>query len=225
MEPNDLTIALTYWFNGLCAVLYWLVDHWPALAGLAVAVLSAWLIDRPAAKLAGGRSRRYERGTINLAGAPAYMNGILTPALLWFAASWLLPPPVPYEGLAMWLGALIVPLSLPIGKRHLAHRLRWFIAIYAAMGLGFWVLARYPLTFSQAAAWSERLQAAGAGEALEWSVRAQFVPYLVLLLWVIYPLTYFGYLAQQLAVQRRLLIAPWKSVTQIMAESRARGEM
>ncbi len=218
-----LKIALIYTLNGLLAFVWWLLDHWPALVSLALAGVCLLLVDGHLARGAGQRRLRHARGTVQLARAWAVPSAWI-PALLWTLTAWLLPPPVPYIGALMWLAALVVPLSLPFEKRFLVHRLRWFIALYAALGLGFLLLARYPLTFAQAAAWSQRLQAAGSGEALEWVVRAQFIPYLALILWVVYPVTYFGYVGQQLFNQRRLLVAPWQSVATRMAVIRARGE-
>jgi hypothetical protein len=40
---------------------------------------------------------------------------------------------------------------------------------------------------------------------------------------VIFPLTYFGYVAQQLARQRHLLVSPWSSVQQRIANLRGSG--
>ncbi len=218
-----MALWATYWINGLLAGLYFLADHWAALGGLGLAALSAFLLDRPQAQLAGERTLRYGRGTTQLS-TPTVHLGVLLLGLAWTAAAWMTPPPVPYIGLSMWLAALIAPLALPLGRRHIAHRLRWFIGIYTALVFGFWLLVRFPLSPDQAAAWSERLQSAGAGEALEWSIRAQFIPYIAVLLWAVFPLTYFGYLGQQLAVQRRLLVSPWQSVEARLAELRARGD-
>ncbi len=223
MDWLTLQTTLIYTGNGLLALLYGLADHWAALAALGLAAAGLYLVDAPLGRAAGGRSLRYGRGATQLA-RPALVPGGWLPALLWLLAAWFTPAPVPLIGLGMWLAALAVPLALPLEKRYLVNRLRWFIGVYAALALGFLLLARHPLTFAQAAAWSERLQTTGGGEALEWAVRAQFIPYLALVLWVVYPLTYFGYVAQQLATQRRLLVAPWQSAAARLAAVRARGE-
>jgi hypothetical protein len=212
-----------YWLNGLLALLYWLGEHWAALAALVVALLSARLLDAPQAQLAGARPRRYDRGQTQAA-PPTLDLPVALLGLVWTVVAWITPAPVPYIGLAMWLTALGANLALPLGKRYLIHRLRWFIGLYAALVLGFWAIVRTPLSPAQAAAWSEKLRAVGAGEALEEALRSQFVPYLALLIWAILPLTYFGYVAQQLATQRRLLVSPWTSVQQRIADLRGRGE-
>ena len=218
----NVQVALTYWANGLLAILYWLADHWPALTGLALAIVAAVFVDAPQARLAGEKPRRYDRGHVRLQRPTTHLP-TLGIGVLWALAAWITPAPVPYIGLAMWLGAIVAPLALPVGKRYLAHRLRWFIGVYAALCLGFWFINRFPLSPQQAAAWSERMQATGAGEALELAIRAQFIPYVALIMWAIFPLTYFGYLAQQLAVQRRFLISPFTSVQERIAAIRARG--
>jgi hypothetical protein len=219
----DVQVALTYCTNGLLAVLYWLADHWPALTGSILTIVAAVFVDAPQARLAGDKPRRYDRGHVRLQ-RPATHLPTLGIGMLWTLAAWITPAPVPYIGLAMWIGAIVAPLALPVGKRYLAHRLRWFIGVYAALCLGFWFINRFPLSPQQAAVWSERMQATGAGEALELAIRGQFIPYVALIMWAIFPLAYFGYLAQQLAVQRRFLISPFTSVQDRIAAIRARGE-
>jgi len=215
--------TLIYWLNGILALTYWLAAHWAALASLLPAGACVWLLDGHLTRVAGERSRRYGRGVVQLA-RTGFSPASWLPALLWLLAAWLVPAPVPYIGLAMWLAALILPLALPLEKRFLTHRLRWFIAAYAGLGLGFWLLARYSLSMTQAAAWSQLFQAAGSGEALGWSVRSTAAPYLALILWVVYPLTYFGVVAQHALQNRGLLVSPWLSAQQRLADVRARGE-
>lgn len=215
--------TLIYWLNGWLALLYWLIDHWPALASLALAGACYWFIDARLGRTAGERSLRYGRGQVQLA-RPALTFAVWLPALAWLVTAWIVPAPVPIIGLAMWAAALILPLALPLEKRFLVHRLRWFIAIYAGLGLGFWLVARYSLSLTQAAAWSEIFQAAGSGEALGYTIRATAAPYLALILWVLYPITYFGVVGQQAMQNRTLLVAPWHSDQRRIADVRARGE-
>lgn len=214
--------ALIYWTNGLLAVLYWLSAHWPALAGFLASLLAIFLLDGPQAKLAGQKPRRYDRGAVQHQRATVHLPS-LGIGLLWLVAAWITPAPVPHIGLLMWVGAILAPLSLPIGRRNLTHRLRWLIAVYAALCLGFWLVNNFPLSPEQAAAWSERMQVTGAGEALELTIKAQFIPYLAILMWAILPLSYFGYLFTQLSKQRRFLISPFTSVQDRIAAFRARG--
>ena len=212
-----------YGLNGCLALTYWLGAHWTALASLLPAGACYVLLDTNLARTAGERSRRYGRGVVQLA-RPGIAPATWLPALLWLVAAWLVPAPVPLIGLAMWIAALILPLALPLERRFLIHRLRWFIAAYAGLGLGFYLLARYSLSMPQAAAWSALFQTAGSGEALGWSIRTSVAPYLALILWVIYPLTYFGIVAQHALQNRGLLISPWQSAQQRLAAVRARGE-
>lgn len=219
---TGLTLA-TYWLNGLLAALYWLADHWAALAALAVAAAMIWLVDGALSRQAGQRARRYERGTVNLAARSPHLVP-LGVALAWTLAAWITPPPVPQIGLAMWVGALVTPLTLPLGKRHIGHTLRWLIAGYTALLLLFWLAVRFPLSPTAAAAWSERLQTLGAGESLDWAIRAQIIPYATLLIWYIFPASYFGLIFQQFATQRRLLVNPWATVAERLAAWRNRGD-
>jgi hypothetical protein len=221
---RDAQVALTYWTNGILAVLYWLLDHWPAIGGLVLSLVATTFVEAPQARLAGNKPRRYDRGTVQQHRRITTHWPSLSIGILWAVAAGITPAPVPYIGLLMWMGAIVAPLALPVGKRYLAHRLRWFIGVYSALCLGFWLINRFPLSPQQAAAWSERMQAAGAGEALELAIRAQFLPYVALLMWAIFPLAYFGYLTQQLAVQRRFLISPFTSVQDRIAAIRTRGE-
>lgn len=222
MDFNSVAI---YTVNGLLAGLYWLAAHWAAWAALGVSLAAAVLLDEPAARDVLTRARRYDREETRLGQRrlTAHWPTVLL-GLAWLAAAWVSPSPLPVIGLALWIGALVGPLCLKFGQRKALHRLRWFIAVYTALVLGFWLLVRFPLSPAQAAAWSERLQATGAGEALEWSIRAQFIPYIALLLWAIFPLTYFGYLAQQLSVQRRFIVSPRASAAERITSFRARGE-
>lgn len=215
--------VLTFWLNGLLAFLYWLADHWAALTAFLVALATIALVDEPLARQAGDRPGRYGRSVYRTRTTKAYLPTFGL-ALAWLVAAWITPAPVPFIGLAMWIVALVTPLAMPLGKRYLVHRARWFIGVYTALVTAFLFVVRRPLAPQQAAAWSEHLQAAGAGEALDWAIRSQFVPYLALLIWAIVPLTYFGYILQQLAVQRRLLVAPWNSASDLIAAMRARGE-
>ena len=138
---QTITITLTYLLNGLLALLYWLAAHRAALGGLALAAASTCLLDAPQARHSGTLPRRYERGSAHLT-RPALHLPTLALGLLWTLAAWITPPPVPCIGLAMWAGALLAPLALPFGKRKALHRLRWFIGVYAALVLAFWLLAR-----------------------------------------------------------------------------------
>lgn len=222
---QSLVILLTYWVNGLLAGLYWLADHWAAWLSLAIAVFSAVTIDGRDLAQAQANPTRYGRAR-NTPLRPR--DVIVHPAtlligLLWLVAAWITPSPVPTIGLAMWAGSL-TPLWLPLGKRRALHKLRWWIGTYALLVLGFWALARFPLSPAQASAWSERLQAVGAGEALEFAIRAQFIPYVALIIWGVYPLTYFGYLAQQLSIHRTFLRDPRLSLVDRSRQLRTRGE-
>ena len=226
METWELAIlsALTYWVNGLLAIVYLVAAHWPAVAAWGVALYTALRVDSPAKQALATSAARYRRG--RTAVAPRRMFDLTTLLLgtVWVAVAWVTPAPVPHIGLAMWAGTLI-PLGLPAGQTRALHRLRWFIGVYALLNLGFFALARFPLSPAQAAAWSARLQAAGAGEALEFAIRAQFIPYVALVIWGVYPLTYFGYVAQQVGIARRFRHDPALTPAQRAHSLRFRDEV
>jgi hypothetical protein len=223
---HTLGPILIYWLNGLLAALYWLVDHWPAGASLACALAIARWIERPhvtptlAAPGRYGRAPRVPRRQRWAALQPHL--GTLGLAAAWTLVALTTPAPVPVIGLAMWLAALLAPLSLPFAQRPVVHRLRWFIGAYTALVAAFRLLARHPLSPAQAAAWSNQLRSVGAGEALDQALRSQFLPYLALVIWGVLPLTYFGWVVQHLGVQRHLLRAPWRALPRRLADLRTR---
>lgn len=227
METTALTLTLvtlaTHWLNGVLASLYWLGDHGAVFAALGVALLLAELVEGGQGRQAGTRDRRYGRGPVNQASWQRYVIPVGV-ALFYTGAVGLTPAPVPQIGLAMWLAALLLVAALPLNRRHVGHTARWLIGSYAAVLYLFWLIVRFPLSPTAAAAWSERLQTIGAGESLDWAIRAQLIPYVTLLIWGILPISYFGFIAQQFATQRHLLVDPFKTVAQRLADWRARGE-
>ncbi len=211
-----------YWLNGLLAGVYLLAEHLFAGAALGVAVLVVLFVDEPQQREVGTRSRRYNRGATRL-DTRAIPWSTVALGLVWTGIAAVTPQPVPLIGLGMWLCVLWLGLTLPLGRRRTLHLLKWLLGGYCALLGGFWFLARFPLSPTQAAAWSERLQVVGAGEALEWSVRAQLIPWLALLLWGIYPATFFGMVGQLFFKQRRSMVSPWQSVTARLRDLRDRA--
>jgi len=210
--------------NGLLVVLYWLWSHlpvaltWPLAAGVVV------LLDGDVSRRAGHRPRRYGRGRVQRESVTAYLSTPLL-ALLWTVVGLAAPPPIPLIGLAMWACLLLVPLTIPMEREHLLSRLKWMLATYAAAVGAFLLLLKTQLSPAALAAWSRSLGRPGAGEGLEAAVVSSVVPYAALMLWVVGPLMYFGYVAQRFAVHAKTRVSPWATVEERIRRLRGRGEV
>ncbi|HEY77202.1 MAG TPA: hypothetical protein G4O00_13680 [Thermoflexia bacterium] len=210
--------------NGLLVVLYWLWSHlpvaltWPLAAGVVV------LLDGDVSRRAGHRPRRYGRGRVQRESVTAYLSTPLL-ALLWTVVGLAAPPPIPLIGLAMWACLLLVPLTIPMEREHLLSRLKWMLATYAAAVGAFLLLLKTQLSPAALAAWSRSLGRPGAGAGLEAAVVSSVVPYAALMLWVVGPLMYFGYVAQRFAVHAKTRVSPWATVEERIRRLRGRGEV
>ena len=217
----DLSILTV---NGFLAILYWLWSHlpvaltWPLAAGVVV------LLDGDVSRRAGHRPRRYGRGRVQRESLTAYLGTPLL-ALLWTAVGLAAPPPIPLIGLGMWACLLLVPLTIPLEREHLLSRLKWMLATYAAAVGAFLLLLKVQLSPAALAAWSRQLGRPGAGEGLEAAVVSSVVPYAALMLWVVGPLMYFGYVAQRFAVHAKTRVSPWATAEERIRALRGRGEV
>jgi len=220
---DTLLRILVLTLNGLLAILYWLWDHaavaatWPLAAGVAA------LLEREVAGQAAHRPRRYVRGEGGRRPPTAYL-GTIGLAVFWTVVGMAAPPPVPLIGLAMWACLLLVPLAVPMEREQLLTRLKWMLAVYGAATGGFLLLLQAQLSPAALAAWSRSLGRPGGGESLEGAVVSSVVPYAALMLWVVGPLMYFGYVAQRFAVHSKTRVSPWATVEQRIHELRGRGE-
>lgn len=209
--------------NGLLVTLYWLWAHlpvalsWPVAAGVMV------FLDSDVSRRAGHRPRRYGRGAAQRESVTAYLG---TPALaaLWTIVGLAAPPPIPWIGLAMWFCLLIVPLTIALEREHLLSRLKWMLAVYACAVGGFLLLLKTQLSPSALLAWSRSLGHPGSGEILATAVMSSVTPYAALMLWVIGPLMFFGYVAQRFAIHAKTRVSPWATVEDRIRQLRARGE-
>ena len=216
------TLILTA--NGLLVVLYWLWDHAPVALAWPLAAGVVLLLDAEVSRRAGHRSRRYGRGKVQRESLTAY-GGTVGLALFWTVVGLAAPPPIPHIGLAMWGCVLLVPLTIPMEREQILGRLEWMLGVYAAAVAGFLLLLRSQLSPQALAAWSRQLGSPGGGEALETAVLSSVVPYAALMLWVIGPLMYFGYVAQRFAVHAKTRVSPWATVEARIREMRGRGEV
>lgn len=215
--------SLVLTVNGLLLILYWLWDHaavvlaWPAAVGVVL------LLDAGSGQRAGHRPRRYGRGATRRESLTAYLGTLLL-VLFWTVVGLTAPPPIPFIGLAMWACLLLVPLTIPMEREPLLSRLKWMLGVYTAAVAGFLLLVRSQLSPAALAAWSRQLGQPGGGEALAGAVVSSVVPYAALMLWVIGPLMYFGYVAQRFAVHAKTRVNPWVTVEEHIQQLRSRGE-
>jgi hypothetical protein len=215
--------VLVLFANGLLVMLYWLWAHAPVVLCWPLAVGVALLLDAEAARRAGHRPRRYDRGAAQRESPTSYL-GTAALALVWTAVGLAAPAPIPFIGLAMWLCLLVVPLAVPLEREQLLGRMKWMLAVYAAAVAGFLLLLRSQLSPAALMAWSQRLGQPGGGEALAGAVVSSVVPYAALMLWVVGPLMYFGYVAQRFAVHWKTRVNPWLTVEERIRQLRGRGE-
>lgn len=208
--------------NGLLVVLYWLWDHLPVALSwpLAAGVL---LLDADVSRRSGHRPGRYGRGSVQRESLTVYL-GTPVLALLWTWVGLSAPPPIPWIGLAMWVCVLAVPWAIALEREHLLSRLKWMLTVYTIAAGAFLLLLRTQLSPAALLAWSRQLGQPGSGEILAQAVVSSVTPYAALMLWVIGPLLFFGYVAQRLAVYARTRVSPWATVEDRIRQLRARGE-
>ena len=222
--PDKFLDALILTANGLLVVLYWLWSHLPVVLTWPLAVGVLLLADRDVSRRAGHRPRRYGRGRVQRESVTAYLGTPLL-ALFWTAVGLAAPPPIPLIGLGMWACLLLVPLTIPLEREHVLSRLKWMLAVYAAAAAGFLLLLKMQLSPAGLAAWSRSLGRPGAGEGLEAAVVSSVVPYAALMLWVVGPLMYFGYVAQRFGVHAKTRVSPWATAEEVIRRLRGRGEV
>lgn len=220
---QSIVDILTLTANGLLASLYWLGDHWAVVMVWPVAIAVMTLLDGESSRRAGHRPRRRGRGNVQRSSTIAY-QGTLGLAAAWTVVGILSPAPVPYVGLAMWVGLLATPMMIPLERDQILGRLKWMLSIYTAASAAFLFLARADLSPQALLAWSRQLGQSGGGEALQTAVISSIAPYGAAMLWVIGPLMYFGYIAQRFAVHSKTKIDPWSTVEDRIRDIRGRGE-
>lgn len=220
---QTLTDALVLTANGLLVVLYWLWAHLPVALSWPLAAGVLLVLDADVSRRAGHRPARYGRGAVQRESLWAYAG---TPALaaLWTAVGLAAPPPIPWIGLAMWACLFVVPLTIALEREHLLSRLKWMLAVYAAAVGAFLILLKTQLSPAALLAWSRQLGQPGSGEILATAVTSSVTPYAALMLWVVGPLMFFGYVAQRFAVHAKTRVSPWATVEDRIRQLRARGE-
>lgn len=217
---TELADALVIWANGWLAAAYWTWDSAALLLTMGIALLIMLRYDREVRQTAGERSRRYGRGELIVASRRS-MYETLAVLVLWSLAASVMAPPIPVIGLLMWLAFLIALRLIPQEREQILFRQRVMIGVYALGLLAFRVATAYAFDAVQL---STMLGGDADTAGLFASVRGSIMPYLILVLWVMYPLGYFSVIAQRFAVNRGSLTRPGKTVADTLQDLRTRGE-
>ncbi len=194
-----------------------MVLSWPLAAGVAL------LLDTDVSRRAGHRpSPLWARGDEPRLGFLVPLHTAL--AALWTLVGLAAPPPIPWIGLAMWACVFLLPLMIPIEREHLLGRMKWMLGVYAVAVGAFLLFLRMQLSPAALLAWSRQLGQPGSGEILASAVVNSVTPYAALMLWVVGPLMFFGYVAQRFAVHSKTRVSPWATIEARIRQLRARGE-
>jgi hypothetical protein len=212
--------SLIYLANGLLAIFYFLWSNGPLLLALLCAVIVALVFDRPLRRTTGDRVRRYGRGQQAQASYRPYWETALA-AGLWAVASLLSAPPIPLIGGLMWLSFVLALRYIPQERESLLFRQKVMLAAYALLAITMRAVFSYSPDVSRLAA-----VMGGQGEAADLfsTVRDGLMPYAALVVWVMYPLGYFGMIAQRIAVNRGSLMKPRGTPEDFIRDLRTRGE-
>ena len=211
--------SLIYLANGLLAIFYFLWSNGPLLLAVFCATLVALVFDRQSRKTVGDRLRRYGRGQqVQASYRPYWETGLA--ATLWAVASLLSAPPVPLIGALMWLSFVLALRYIPQERENLLFRQKVMIAVYALIALTMRAFFAYSPDLSRLAA-----VMGGQGEAADLfsTVRDGLMPYAALVVWVMYPLGYFGMIVQRFAINRGSLLKPGGTPEDYIRDLRTRG--
>ena len=212
--------SLIYLANGLLAIFYFLWSNGPLLLALLCAAIVTLVFDRQSRKTAGDRVRRYGRGQRAQASYRPYWETAVA-AIFWVTASLLSAPPIPLIGALMWLSFVIALRYIPQERENLLFRQKVMIAVYALIALTMRAFFTYSPDLSRLAA-----VMGGQGEAADLfsTVRDGLIPYAALVVWVMYPLGYFGMIVQRFAVNRGSLLKPRGTPEDYIRDLRTRGD-
>ena len=217
---TDLADALVIWANGWLAAAYWTWDSAALLLTIGIAIFITVRYDREVRRTAGERVRRYGRGQVIIASRRSLYETLAVLAV-WSLAASVTAPPIPFIGLLMWLAFLIALRLIPQEREQILFRQKVMIGIYAVCLIAFRVVTAYSFDAVQL---STMLGGDADTAGLFASVRGSITPYLILVLWVMYPLGYFSVIAQRFAINRGSLTRPGKTVADTLQDLRTRGE-
>jgi len=203
MDWQALEPHLVVWANGFLTLAYWTWDHAALLVALACGVLVLLTHDRAVQRTAGDRALRYGRGVRVQASYRSQIESLAT-ILIWSLAALLSAPPIPLIGAVMWLCFLVSLRLIPQERENLLFRQKSMIAVYGLLAIALRLALSYTPDVERMT-----LMLDGRGEAglLFDSLRDGLMPYVALVLWVMYPLGYLGLIAQRFAVNRGSLLS------------------
>lgn len=217
---QELADALVVWANGWLSAAYWTWDNAALLMTGVIALIIMVRYDREVRRTAGERTRRYGRGVV-VAASRRSLYETLAVLAAWTLAASVMAPPIPFIGLLMWLALWVALLLIPQEREQILFRQKVMIGLYALGLIAFRVVTAYSFDAVQL---STMLGGDADTAGLFASVRGSITPYLILVLWVMYPLGYFSVIAQRFAVNRGSLTRPGKTVAETLQDLRSRGE-
>ncbi len=217
---QELADALVVWANGWLSTAYWTWDNAALILTIAIAAIIMARYDREVRRTAGERTRRYDRGVV-VAASRRSLYETLAVLTAWTLAASVMAPPIPFIGLLMWLALWVALRLIPQECEQILFRQKVMIGLYALGLIAFRVVTAYTFDAVQL---STMLGGDADTAGLFASVRGSITPYLILVLWVMYPLGYFSVIAQRFAVNRGSLTRPGKTVAQTLQDLRTRGE-
>ena len=209
--------------NGLLVMAYGVWDRLPhllALAGAGVIVV----YDRQVALHNLSRPARQERDRIEPTGLRSRIPQVLTTVIgvIWLAAAWVYPQPVPEIGAAMWWGWIGALLFLRGERDAILWRGKGFLLTYALALLGFRVYLGMAARF-EPSAWAAVLGSSGEAQRVIAGNLAIFATIGTWLTWFVLPVAHFSYLVQRLLVNPLSLAAPFATAEEWIAALRGRS--
>jgi hypothetical protein len=211
---------LVVWANGWLAAAYWLIDNAALLIAIACAIWIMRRHDRYVQHVTGERALRYARGSRVIASHRSVYETLVTLSL-WACAALMSVSPIPAIGAVMWLTFIAALHLIPQERDNVLFRQKVMIAIYALMVMAFRLAMSYSPDPDQLL---RMMGGEGDAAAVFATVRGSLMPYAMLILWVMYPLGYFGVIAQRFIVNRGSLFKARRDVADVIGDLRTRGE-
>jgi hypothetical protein len=209
--------------NGLLVMAYGVWDRLPNLLALAGAGIIL-VFDRQVAFHNLSRPARQERDRIEPTGLRSRIPQVLTAVIgvIWLAAAWVYPQPVPEIGAAMWWGWIGALLFLRGERDAILWRGKGFLLTYALALLGFRVYLSMAARF-EPSAWAAVLGSSGEAQRVIAGNLAIFATIGTWLTWFVLPVAHFSYLVQRLLVNPLSLAAPFATAEEWIAALRGRS--
>lgn len=214
--------ALIVVLNGVLVMGYGVWDRLPHLMAVAGAGV-VLLFDRQVACQNLSRPAHQGRGWMEAGGVRSRVPQVLTAltGVMWLAAAWVYPRPVPAIGAAMWWGWVLVLLVLRGERDAILWRGKGFLLTYALALLGFRVYLSMAARF-EPTAWAGVLGSSGEAQRVIAGNLAIFSTVGTWLTWFVLPVAHFSYLVQRLLVNPLSLAAPFATAEEWIAALRGR---